>query len=596
MKKGDKEIIKNNELIGKAFREISGHPLFEPFMYDVCSRSGPFSEIQAYVQVDTGGNIAADSHHKLKQDEWAFLIAGCMLHLGFGHWNKEIPEQKRRIWNMAAVIFNFRFIREMKIGKMPGFCLVLQGEFPESVEGIYRDLLDGGLTGEIESCFAQLGYDMNWKKPDPRWTLRNRKADYGAFMAEGIRRYAYKSLRPDFREPGEGALSRETREALDWFVSSFPLLGALASGFTVIEDAELCSRMEVSVAAVNSSLKEIYLRPVQWPDIQEVRFILAHELLHVGLRHEIRRQGRDAYLWNVACDYVINHWLQEMNVGTMPAGVLYDEELKGKSAEEIYDIILENIKKYKKLATLAGIGRRDIIDSEDPVWWERSEGVSLDEFFRSCMMQGLEYAEEGAGRGLLPAGLVEEIKALAQPPIPWDAELAKWFDRHFIPLERRRSYTRLSRRQFSTPEIPRPAYLRDAIDVKSRTFGVVIDTSGSMNRELLGKALGTVASFSIARDVPAVRVIFCDAHPYDQGFLTPESIAGKVKVTGRGGTVLQPGIRLLEEAKDFPEDAPILIITDGECDRLKVRREHAYVIPAGRRLPFPSSGEVFYVK
>ena len=28
----------------------------------------------------------------------------------------------------------------------------------------------------------------------------------------------------------------------------------------------------------------------------------------------------------------------------------------------------------------------------------------------------------------LPAGLIEEIRALAMPPIPWDVKLARWFD------------------------------------------------------------------------------------------------------------------------------------------------------------------------
>jgi hypothetical protein len=68
-----------------------------------------------------------------------------------------------------------------------------------------------------------------------------------------------------------------------------------------------------------------------------------------------------------------------------------------------------------------------------------------------------------------------------------------------------------------------------------------------------------------------------------------------VKVKGRGGTILQPGINLLHKADDFPDTAPILIITDTECDRLVVPREHAYLIPDGKNLPFPPKGQVFYV-
>ncbi len=129
----------------------------------------------------------------------------------------------------------------------------------------------------------------------------------------------------------------------------------------------------------------------------------------------------------------------------------------------------------------------------------------------------------------------------------------------------------------------------------ARTFGVILDTSGSMDREVLGKALGAIASYSMSHDVPAARVIFCDAVAYDAGYLPVEAVASQVRVKGRGGTVLQPGIDLLEHAPDFPRDGPLLIITDGQCDRLQVRREHAFLLPAGRNLPFIPKGPVFRI-
>ncbi len=174
-------------------------------------------------------------------------------------------------------------------------------------------------------------------------------------------------------------------------------------------------------------------------------------------------------------------------------------------------------------------------------------------------------------------------------------ELAQWFDHHFPPRERRRSYARPSRRQAATPDIPRPRYVPVEDDVP-RTFAVVLDTSGSMDRLLLGKALGAIASYSIAREVEAVRLVFCDAGAYDQGYVRPEEIAGRVWVKGRGGTVLQPGIDLLERAHDFPPAGPLLVITDGVCDVLKIRREHAFLIPAEAGLPFTPRGPVFRVR
>ncbi len=116
-----------------------------------------------------------------------------------------------------------------------------------------------------------------------------------------------------------------------------------------------------------------------------------------------------------------------------------------------------------------------------------------------------------------------------------------------------------------------------------------------MNRTLLGKALGAIASYAESRDVPAARVVFCDAAPHDAGYVPVTEIAGRVRVRGRGGTVLQPGVDLLERADDFPRGAPVLVITDGWCDVLRVRREHAYLIPRGGTLPFAPRGPVFRV-
>ena len=167
----------------------------------------------------------------------------------------------------------------------------------------------------------------------------------------------------------------------------------------------------------------------------------------------------------------------------------------------------------------------------------------------------------------------------------------------FQPLEPRRTYARLSRRQSATPDIPRPAWFLPEEQTEQRIFGVLLDTSGSMERGLLAAALGSIASYAESRDVHHVRVLFCDAAAYDQGIMAPGEIAGTVKVRGRGGTKLQPGIDLLDEDAAFPKETPLLVITDGACDRLNLRgRTHAFLIPAGNRLPFTARGPVFRLK
>jgi hypothetical protein len=77
------------------------------------------------------------------------------------------------------------------------------------------------------------------------------------------------------------------------------------------------------------------------------------------------------------------------------------------------------------------------------------------------------------------------------------------------------------------------------------------------------------------------------------GFIKPEELLGRVEITGRGGTILQPGAQCILEATDFPKDGPLLIITDGACDTLQIPSEHAFLLPKGACLLFNTRTPVF---
>jgi predicted metal-dependent peptidase len=546
--------------------------------------------------VTSSGRIYVHPTRRGSPEEWAYVLAHCLLHLGFNHFqNTAFPD----VWNTACDCYLAGFLARLKFGQPPEEMLV-SGETPAgSEQRIYDQLHERGIRPELvapgtagkhpDLIFDLAGEPL--KKNSERWAQ---------IMGEALVRAVTSSVEVAAGiRPALGGSARKLRtlaqQARSWFISSYPLLGALAASFTLIEDPLLCTRMGISVAAVHAESKEIYVNPNAGLNQQQYRFVLAHELLHVGLRHETRRQGRDPYFWNIATDYIINAWLIEMGVGELPPlGLLYDPELKGLSAEAVYDRIVTDMRRYRKLHTLRGVDSGDILDSAEVEWWTLQNGADLDAFYRRALCQGLEYHYE-QGRGFLPGGLVEEIRALDQPPIPWDVELAQWFDHHFPLPEKMRSYARPHRHQSATPDIPRPSWVLPPNWEDGRTFGVLLDTSGSMDRVALAKALGAIASYSIAREVPAVRLVFCDAATYDEGYVSPEDIAGRVRVRGRGGTILQPGVDLLEHAPDFPDDGPLLIITDGLCDVLHIRREHAFLLPQGRHLPFVAKGEVFYI-
>ncbi|MCC6441943.1 MAG: peptidase [Armatimonadetes bacterium] len=549
-----------------------------------------------WAAVSGSGQIHVHPTRRGEPEEWMYVLAHCLLHLGFGHFQEH---QRAMEWNIACDCFIAKFLFDLKLGRPPGD-IAHPAELPAaSEEEMYRRFCENGVPEAMRRFGAAgpFGDMLPARETRRGW---GSKTDWQACLGQGLVMAVTSAVNiAAGYEPASGVGNvplTPARKARNWFINSYPLLGSLAAAFDIIEDPLVCIRMAIPVAAVDAEAGEVYMNPAAGLDEYESRFVLAHELLHVGLRHHARRQGRDPFLWNIACDFVINGWLVEMGLGELPqVGVLYDPNLKGASAESIYDRIVVDMRKWRKLCTLRGCCAPDILEPRIPDWWALTGGIDLDGFYRRCLSQGLAY-QESEGRGFLPVGLVEEIRALSQPPIPWDVELAQWFNHYFAPLEERRSYARQSRRQSATPDIPRPRWVPELEAEEGRTFGVVLDTSGSMDRTLLAKALGAIASYSLSRDVPAARVIFCDAAPYDQGYMPPEAIAERVKIRGRGGTILQPGIDLLEKAEDFPAKGPVLIITDGLCDRLHIRREHAFLIPEGHHLPFQPKGSVFRIR
>ncbi|HEY2292868.1 MAG TPA: VWA-like domain-containing protein [Thermoanaerobaculia bacterium] len=582
-----------------AVQILDHHPIFARLRKRVSvvrNEEHSLCPAQGWAVVLSNGAIHVHPKRRADPEEWVYVLAHGLLHLGFGHFEKRARPD---LWNLACDASVSRFLSDLKLGRRPQE-INAATDLPSTTENaLYDAFFERGVPPHLKDCgtAGPGAVDMVFVAQE-RWGMK--REDWVRLFGEGLRAAvagavdvaggAAPSLGTERASRSTAALARS------WFIASYPLLGALAAAFELIEDVEVCKRWEIRVAAVDAEAREVYINLLAGLSYQECRFVMAHELLHVGLRHHARRQGRDPYLWNVACDYVINGWLIEMGVGKPPTlGLLHDPELKGLSAEAVYDRIVSDLRRYRKLMTLRGVGECDILPGRNPGWWEAGQGTDLDAFYRQCLTRGL-FCHQEQCRGLLPAGLVQEIQALSQPPIPWDVELAQWFDHHFPPRERRRSYARPSRRQAATPDIPRPRYVPVEDDVP-RTFAVVLDTSGSMDRLLLGKALGAIASYSIAREVEAVRLVFCDAAAYDQGYVRPEEIAGRVRIKGRGGTVLQPGLDLLDQARDFPKTGPVLVITDGECeDILKIRREHAFLIPAGAGLPFTPRGPVFRVR
>lgn len=564
----------------------------------------------SYMYITTDGMIRVQPHKRAVYDKWYFTTLHLIYHLVLGYTEPPQDCEDVDLWVMACeMVINQHVTVATGIAPPRGFQVIspvsrFGGRFGRignptpsipipSVSELLAKWKAEGLPSLPDEWRTSAG-PMTWDILETTTVSLNQFRS--AYTLDKV-----KQLAPQIRTK-ELHMDTHPARALSWFKDNFPLLSAATAEFTI--DYENAYKYDVNIAAVDANNQIIFanldadLTELEW------RFVMAHEILHVVLEHQKRKGTRDGFVWNIACDYVINAWLIQMGVGTIPPkGGLYKEEYTGLDSETIYDQLMEN--GGNDQLTFRGKGLGDLLDLDPD--YQPGTGQRRGRFpFRTTVRQHaqnaarrmLEDESNGQGRGYLPGGLIEELdlrvlaEELVQVP-EWKAELAEWFNLQFTPKPPRRSYARASRRQASSPTIPRPGL--SPTELHSPTFGVILDTSGSMSHELLQKGLSALVAFSERHGVKRVRFVMCDTQPYDEGYIPVEDLKKPYKIWGRGGTILQPSIALLLSVKDFPEDAPILVITDGEIDVLTIEREHAFLLPGDGKLPFEPQGPVFQI-
>ncbi|MBV9280482.1 MAG: peptidase, partial [Chloroflexi bacterium] len=515
-----------NRSLDQARAILTAHPVLGPLALRVRVNRRPGNRCpgDGWAVVAGDGRVYANPDRAGTVEEWTQVLAHLLLHLGLGHLQERAHPDA---WNAACDVVVRRLLR--RLGFLPPTENAWAEEgLPLDEEALYRRYCAEGIPESAVKGTAGAGLDMVMEETrvdTPDWTY---------LLGKGLLLGAGKALK-DSVSGARGTRQRPdspAQRARSWFIREYPLLSALASAFTIVEDIGLCRRHGIAIAAVRPALRVIHLNPGAGLDADECRFVIAHELLHVGLLHHRRRALRHPFLWNIACDFVVNDWLLQMGIGAMPAfRGHHDRQFRGLSAEAVYKIIQDRLEHFQRCGTFRGVGVGDILLDDD-----EGASVQLDAFLRRCLVNGLEQ-QRRTGRGTAPVGLVDEVLGQIRPPIPWDVRLGRWIDAHLAPLAMRRSYARPSRRQSATPDIPRPRVAPIWSD--ARTFGVLLDTSGSMDREVLAAGLGSIAGYALSREVAALRLVFCDAEPYDRGYVPPEALVDWVDIRGRGGTVLQ---------------------------------------------------------
>lgn len=151
--------------------------------------------------------------------------------------------------------------------------------------------------------------------------------------------------------------------------------------------------------------------------IQEMMFVLAHEIMHPSLMHFSRRKHRDAYEWNVAGDKVINDILVEAGF-TKIDGCIYQQGASAHTAEDLYQEPPGG--GGGKGQYQPGTGIADMDDSEP---MDEATAKEVEEQWRVTVAQAKNVAK---ATGKMPAGLEKMVDKIISPITPWHKLLERF--------------------------------------------------------------------------------------------------------------------------------------------------------------------------
>lgn len=230
---------------------------------------------------------------------------------------------------------------------------------------------------------------------------------------------------------------------------------------------------------------------------EQIKGVLAHEVMHVALLHLVRLGKKDMMLWNVATDISINNMLVAENLQLPEGGLIpkYDqievphkdgkvviEDISKKTANEIYEQLDKELPEGE--APEGGFDEHQYGDGDG---MSDSEKDELEREWRGKLVDAATAAK---ARGNMPGGIERMIDELLNPKLNWKALLHQFITRDIVY-----NYTmaKPGRRSYGTGHYL-PTTLKENLNIT-----VTIDTSGSIAvdeyKQFISEVSGIAAAF-----------------------------------------------------------------------------------------------------
>ena len=298
--------------------------------------------------------------------------------------------------------------------------------------------------------------------------------------------------------------------------------------------------------------------------VEEIVFLLCHEVLHIAFSHSLRRGEREHYLFNIASDAVINEMLIELEIGKFIDSGVRLKGAQSRTAEDIYDEIYEKIPAAKLLCDIiysgdqnAGGLKNDPLAEARKIYGESVEDAELRDIENCVKMavaeaitkQKMMETRMGSAMGHLIT-LLEEYVLVEK--LPWYELLGRFMTKFVSQNETwRRPNKRFS--DVYLPSVNKEAQMGSLV--------IGIDTSGSISDEMLaafGKHLFDVIEECKPEEI---FVLWCDYKIQKIEQHQWEDVPFKLSAPGRGGTNMCEIVNWVN--KNTPEADACVIFTDG---------------------------------
>jgi predicted metal-dependent peptidase len=353
-----------------------------------------------------------------------------------------------------------------------------------------------------------------------------------------------------------------------------PFFGTLAMNLPLVEENTWCT-----TAAVDG--RHIYWNRKFFESlsVDEIVFVLCHELLHVVYDHFGRRSHRDPGYWNMAGDYVINAMLINEKIGSMPTISvpdkdsegntsqrvgLYDKRYEGWTSEAVYDDLQKRkVKKQLSLDVHIEMGKDGQTSNGKNQNSQQGQGIpihiseeELKKIREELKTKVLQAAQ--ASQGKMPKGVARLVDGLIEPKIDW-RDLIRETVNSQITADY--AWHRPNRRHNSGDVIFPSIVKEETVDIE-----ISIDQSGSINEEMAREVLSEVMGITEQYANWTVAVSCFDTKVYNRKVFSADGNPDLIsyKPEGGGGTAIGEVWRYLKRENIQPK--LLIVFTDLECD------------------------------